>query len=49
MNRFIEAGRLTDYHKCQINTKQLLNRLNQIAKEKVNERNRTRRTIQNDR
>lgn len=41
-NKFIQGGRLTDYHKNQINTKQLLNRLNQIAKEKVNERNRKR-------
>lgn len=36
MNRFIEGGRLTDRHKNKINTEQTLNRLNQIAKEKVN-------------
>ena len=37
MNRFIEGGRLTDRHKNKINTEETLNRLNQIAKEKVNE------------
>lgn len=37
MNRFIEGGRLTDRHKNKVNTEQTLNRLNQIAKEKVNE------------
>ena len=36
MNRFIEGGRLTDRHKYKINTEQTLNRLNQIAKEKIN-------------
>ena len=40
MNRFIECGRLTDRHKNKINTEQTLNRLNQIAKEKINEQNR---------
>lgn len=36
-NRFTQGGRLTDYHKNQIEIEQLLNRLNQVAKEKVNE------------
>lgn len=35
MNRFIEGGRLTDRHKNQLDEKQLLNRLNQIARDLV--------------
>ena len=40
MNRFIEGGRLTDRHKNKVNTKEILKRLNQIAKEKINDKSR---------
>ena len=37
MNKFIQGGRLTDLHKNNINTHELLTKLNKSAKEKINE------------
>lgn len=35
---FLQDGRLTDIHKYKINSKELLRKLNEIAKEKVNDK-----------
>lgn len=37
LNRFIQGGRLTDCHKNNIDTHELLNKLHKAAKEKIYE------------